>query len=193
MRILVAEDEKDIRTTYCSVLEKRGHEVILTSDGEDCLAVYTNELRHKKQRIQEMEIKYYIDHNGQASSSSSSLSPFDLVILDYRMPKKDGLQVAKEIFKINPMQRIIFASAYVKETLEESVKELQRVVEMLQKPFSLFALVDTVENREAYEGLKMLMATAKDIVKEEDFYNPSSDQIRELFEGLRRVQKFKGF
>ncbi len=187
----MAEDEKDIRTTYCSVLEKRGHEVVLTSDGEDCLAVYTNELRHKKQRIQESEIKHYSHRDGQASSSS--LSPFDLVILDYRMPKKDGLQVAKEILQINPMQRIIFASAYVKETLEESVKELKRVVEMVQKPFSLFALVDTVENREAYEGLKMLMVTAKDIVKEEDFDNPSSDQIRELFEGLRRVQKFKGF
>ena len=116
-----------------------------------------------------------------------------MVILDYRMPKKDGLQAAKEILDINPEQRIIFASAYVIQTLEESVKELKRVVELMQKPFTMSALVDTVENKEAYEGLKTLMATAKDIIKDIDIDNPSSDQIRDLFEGLRKVQKFKGF
>jgi YesN/AraC family two-component response regulator len=33
------------------------------------------------------------------------------------MPGKDGMEVAKEILTINPDQRIIFASAYFKETL----------------------------------------------------------------------------
>jgi len=106
------------------------------------------------------------------------------------MPKKDGLQVAKDILEINPDQRIIFASAYVKETLSESVKELKRVVEMMQKPFSVSSLSDTVENTEAYGGLKMVMTTSRDII--EDLDNLSGDQIRELFEGLKRVQKFKG-
>jgi DNA-binding NtrC family response regulator len=118
-------------------------------------------------------------------------SYFDVLILDYRMPKKDGLQTAKEILDINPEQRIIFASAYVQETLEESVKELKRVVELMQKPFSMSALVDTVENKEAYEGLKTLMIAAKNI-KDPDS-PPSNDQIKDLFEGLRKVQKFKGF
>jgi CheY-like chemotaxis protein len=40
-------------------------------------------------------------------------SPFDVVVLDYKMPSKDGMEVAKEILQINPYQRIIFASAYV--------------------------------------------------------------------------------
>jgi DNA-binding NtrC family response regulator len=130
-------------------------------------------------------------HDEMTTSSSSSSSPFDVVILDYKMPKKDGLQVAKEILDINPEQRIIFASAYVQDTLAESVKELKRVVEVMQKPFSMSALVDIVENREAYEGLKTLMSTARDVIKDLD--NPSSDQIKHLFEGLRKVQKFKGF
>ena len=212
MRILVAEDDKDIRTTYDSAFERRGHEVVLTSNGEDCLEVYISDLQHrqqqqrqlgeeeeKQQRSQEQDLKHYSNRDGQAASVSSSssssspmLSPFDVVILDYRMPKKDGLQVAKEILEINPKQRIIFASAYVKDTLEESVKELKRVVELLQKPFSLSTLLDTVENREAYEGLRMLMTATKDIINDLD-NNPSGDQIRALFEGLRRVQKFKGF
>jgi hypothetical protein len=35
------------------------------------------------------------------------------------MPKKNAIEVAKEILEINPEQWIIFASAYVKETLEK--------------------------------------------------------------------------
>jgi CheY-like chemotaxis protein len=178
MRILVAEDEQDIRTVYYMTLVDRGYDVILTSDGEECLEVYRQKLQEQQQY-----------HEEEISSSSSSY--FDVVILDYKMPKKDGLQVAKEILEINPDQRIIFASAYVIETLVESVKELKRVVELMQKPFSMSALVDTVENKEAYEGLKTLMICAKDIIK--DFDNPSSDQIRELFEALRKVQKLRGF
>jgi CheY-like chemotaxis protein len=177
MRILVAEDEEDIKSVYYMTLASRGHEVFLTSDGEECVNVY-------RQKHQEYHKEG--EHDGNISSSSY----FDVLILDYKMPKKDGLQVAKEILEINPDQRIIFASAYVKETLSESVKELKRVVEMMQKPFSVSSLSDTVENTEAYGGLKMLMTTSRDIIEHLD--NLSGDQIRELFEGLRRVQKFKG-
>ena len=187
MRILVAEDEEDIKKVYEVNLSDRGHEVILTSDGEECLKVYRQQLQEHHQ--QEEEERRH--HDEMTTSSSSSSSPFDVVILDYKMPKKDGLQVAKEILDINPEQRIIFASAYVQDILAESVKELKRVVELMQKPFSMSVLVDTVENREAYEGLKTLMSTARDVIKDLD--NPSSDQIKYLFEGLKKVQKFKGF
>ena len=176
MRILVAEDEEDIKSVYNMTLAGRGHEVFLTSDGEECLKIY-------RQKLQEY-------HEEGEHDRKASLSYFDVLILDYKMPKKDGLQVAKEILEINPEQRIIFVSAYVKETLSESVKELKRVVEMMQKPFSVSSLSDTVENTEAYGGLKMLMTTSRDIIEGLD--SLSGDQIRELFEGLRRVQKFKG-
>ena len=63
------------------------------------------------------------------------------------MPNGDGLQVAREILEINPDQRIIFASAHVRETLSESVKELKRAVDLMQKPFSISRLVDIVENK----------------------------------------------
>ena len=126
------------------------------------------------------------DEDDEKTSSSSH---FDVVILDYKMPKKDGLQVAKEILEINPEQRIIFVSAYVVETLTESVKDLKRVVELMQKPISLSALVDTVEDKEIHENMKALMATARDIIKDPD--NPSSDQIRKLFEALKKAQKFR--
>ena len=104
------------------------------------------------------------------------------------MPKKDGLKVAKEIIALNASQRIIFASAFVKETLRESVKELRQVVELMQKPFLPQALVDVVEDKEAYPELKRLFASVKKM-SETDFENPTPDQIREIFDSLKRIQK----
>lgn len=73
-------------------------------------------------------------------SSIYAKTPFDVVILDYRMPRKDGMEVAREILATTPRQRIIFISAYTLQTLEESVKTLHQVVELIQKP----ADIDTI-------------------------------------------------
>jgi hypothetical protein len=90
---------------------------------------------------------------------------------------------------MDPRQRIIFASAYVKETLEDSVKELKKVVELMQKPFEADALVDTIEDRESFEALKGLIVS----IKKFDLERPTTDQISSLFEGLRKLQKGRTF
>src|SRR6266571_378993 len=56
--------------------------------------------------------------------------------------KREQIEIEKEILEINPKQRIIFASAYVEETLEDAVKQLKQVVELMQKPFGADALVN---------------------------------------------------
>jgi CheY-like chemotaxis protein len=86
----------------------------------------------------------------------SAIPPYDVVILDYKLPGMNGMDVAKEILAVNPHQRIIFASAYVKETLQESVKQVKQIVELMQKPFTITQLVDTVEDKQVYEELKNL-------------------------------------
>jgi DNA-directed RNA polymerase subunit F len=100
--------------------------------------------------------------------------------------------VAKEILAANPSQRIIFASAYVKETLRESVKELRQVVELMQKPFLPEALVDVVEDSDAYPELKKLFVNVRKMT-ESDFENPSPDQIKDILEGLKKIQKGRTF
>ena len=105
------------------------------------------------------------------------------------MPRKDGMQVAKEILEINPKQRIIFASAYVEETLEDTVKQLKQVVELMQKPFGADALVNTIEDKEIYEGLKQIMLNLKQIKDA----NPSPKQLKSLLESLKKIQKGRTF
>ena len=80
--------------------------------------------------------------------------PFEAVILDYKMPQLNGMEVAKEILAVNPHQRIIFASAYIQETVKDSVKELKQVVELLQKPFPTSQLLETISDKQIYNQLK---------------------------------------
>jgi CheY-like chemotaxis protein len=201
MKILIAEDEPDIWKPYKIALEARNHEVVVTENGEECLEIYQQELLDQtkssssssssssKKTITTPIINNNVDNNN-TSPTLQPIPPFDVVVLDYRMPKRDGMEVAKEILELNPHQRIIFASAYVKETLEDSVKQLKQVVELMQKPFEADALVDTIEDKEVYQGLKKLMINVRQMDKESE---PTEEQLKDLFEGLRKIQKGRTF
>lgn len=170
MKILIAEDESDIALTYKIAFEDRKHDVIMTSNGEECVKQYHKALdSFKKSQITE----------------SFRKTPFDAVILDYKMPKKDGMQAAKEILIVSPKQRIIFASAYVLDTLNNAVKELDRVVEMVQKPFDIDDLVALVEDEEIWKGLESFNANVK-VLKKMGF---SHDALVDLLQGLKKLQK----
>ena len=178
MRILIAEDEQDISTLYKIALEKRNHKVVLTSNGEDCLKAYNDEL-----------YKNTFEESNNYCCIIGIRSIFDVVVLDYRMPAINGLEVAKEILAINPHQRIIFASAYVKETLEKSIKQLKQIVELMQKPFSVSELIETIEDIRLYNELKKLNVDT-DIIKA---MNPTHEQVMDLLEKLKGVEKVRAF
>ncbi|SRR5690606_14083288 len=172
MKILVAEDEQGIAEVYKVILEDRGHDVTVTMDGLECIEAYDKALSQLS-----------ID-SGKDQRSSQQV-PFDVVILDYLMPKKDGMEVAKHIISRNPHQRIIFASAYVKETLQDSIKQLSRVVELLQKPFEMDVLVDIVEDRAVYEELQKMQVRVE-MLKE---HNITHDELIDLLMGLKKILK----
>jgi two-component system cell cycle response regulator CpdR len=134
------EDEPEIATLYSHVLIDKGHEVTLARTAEDCLKIYSDSL-HREQ----MEKKILRD-----------VQPYDVVILDYKMPDRNGLEVAKEILAINSRQRIVFVSAFVRKWLYDSLKELNIPVEFLQKPVLNQVLIDNIEQKEVYEELERL-------------------------------------
>jgi CheY-like chemotaxis protein len=173
LKVLIAEDDKDTALLFKMALEKRGHHIITTQNGEDCLKVYHEEsqnIRHK-------------------TDLSERHQPFDAVVLDYKMPRINGMEVAKEILAVSPHQRIIFASAYVKETLVDSIKQLNQVVELMQKPFGESALIDTIEDKGIYSELQKLNVNIGDI----QAANLRHEQIREILDILRNVQRGKTF
>jgi CheY-like chemotaxis protein len=165
MKILIADDEPDLLSQYRTILEDHDHQIITTPDGESCVLEYSKAMTQNHE------------------------NPFDVVVLDYSMPKLNGLQTAKEILGLNQSQRIIFASAYVQETLVDSIKNLKQIVELLQKPFSLQALVDTIEDKNIYEELAKLNVNVQNLMD----LNPTHAQIRDYLEALRKIQKAKTF
>ena len=198
MRILIAEDDLDIATLYKKALEKNKHSVLITSNGKDCLMNYLTTLKNlRSSTIQTREAGVQIKDTHSSRNATAqprtlvdtNASPYDVVILDYSMPGMNGMEVAKEILSAYPHQRIIFASAYVKETLEQSVKELKQVVELMQKPFALKQLTDTIEDTEAFEELRELNVDV-DRIKGAEL---THEQIFDLLTKLRRIQKNRTF
>ena len=169
MKILIAEDESDILMQYEVALKDRHHEVVVTRDGEQCLDEFYKGLEQLE----------------SSRKSKTSRPPFDAVVLDYRMPKKDGMEVAKEILAIEPKQRILFASAYVLDTLVDSVKSLHQVVELIQKPFELDPFVELLEDKGIYTELEKLNVSVKGIKD----LNPTHKQVQDLLQGLKKLQK----
>ena len=177
MKILIAEDESAISMQYQIVLEERGHNVSICENGEECITAYKAALSlGKGDGTNDDSYKY---------SSELFMPPFDVVILDYRMPKKDGLATAVEIFDLCPSQRIIFASAYTAETLTTAVKNPHRIVELLQKPFDLEYFVDAVEDRSLYDQLERLNVRVRDLKD----HNLNHAELIALLEGAKKLQK----
>lgn len=169
MKVLIAEDDPNAASLYEMALADRGHEAMLTRDGKECIEMYLKAVSER------------LDDNLDARS----VSPFNAVILDYRMPKMNGLDVAKEILSINPRERIIFASAHVIDTLSQSISELGKVVELLQKPFEMDSFVDLLEDINITKGLEELNVDVKSIKE----LKPTREQLKDLLDGLRKIQK----
>jgi CheY-like chemotaxis protein len=174
MKVLIAEDEENIALQYKTILTKRMHDVRITCNGEECLEEYYRELEKlpAPQNLPYSRVKL----------------PFDAVVLDYRMPKKDGMQVAKAILAEQPKQRIMFASAYVEDTLRDSVKTLGQIVELLQKPFNINQFADLLEDKNIWKDLEQLNVKVKELRTS----NPSHAEIIALLGGLRKLQKGRG-
>ncbi|CAE6501297.1 MAG: response regulator [Candidatus Nitrosotenuis sp.] len=126
LKILVAEDNVFTATQYARVLEKSGHSVVIARDGQECIERYSDEL-----------IK--------SEFNSIDKNPFDVVLLDNNMPKKSGVEVAKEILDKRPNQRIIFASAYDINSLLKTPGTIPESVEVLEKPFSLNTMISKIQ------------------------------------------------
>ena len=167
MEILVVEDDIDAARMYRAALESRGHKVVTAFDGRDCLEIYQDAL-------------------AKATAVGGKIPgghPFDAVVLDYKLPRIDGLQVAREILRSNPNQRIIFASAYTRETLVNSVRDLNKIVELLQKPFDPEVLVNLIEDPSVSGKLK-------DLNTEVAMSNSvTNNQIDGLLKKLESIQK----
>ena len=117
---------------YSELLKVKGHSITVANDGEKCLAMYNDN---------------FTALSDKTTSANQHRQHFDVVVLDYKMPKLDGFEVARKIISSNPSQRIILASAYSKEIFDDAADYFNLPIEILQKPFSGSKFVELVENK----------------------------------------------
>lgn len=83
-RVFIVEDEDFIRDLYKDVFESAGLTVFSACNGDEAVNIF-----------------------------KTLKSRPDIIIMDHRMPGKDGVQTTKEILAIDPSVPIIFSSADV--------------------------------------------------------------------------------
>ena len=114
MKILVAEDEPELLRFYKVLLEDQGYEVLTTRDGEECLDAYR-------------------------TGSKMMKGDFDLVILDHRMPRMNGMEVAIEIAAMNPSQKLLMITAYSGVLAQRPAN-----MKIMAKPFEVDELLSVI-------------------------------------------------
>jgi len=112
--IFIVDDEFSIRLFYRTLLKRHGYEIIATArNGFEAVTLY----------------KCFTNKP-------------DVIIMDYQMPVENGLEAAKEILKLNPKQKIIFATG--NNLIKQEVFSIG-VVDLLIKPFNFQILIESIK------------------------------------------------
>jgi DNA-binding response OmpR family regulator len=113
--IFIVEDDRSIKILYEKFLKLHGFDVIDTAiNGDEAIEKFKN----------------------------FKIKP-DIILIDHRMPVKNGLETSKEIIELDKNCHIIFASA--DKTIKEKALSLG-ITGFLEKPFSLEELIDYLDN-----------------------------------------------
>jgi DNA-binding response OmpR family regulator len=116
--ILLADDEKALRELARAILQRSGYQVLLAADGVEALEAYRR-------------------HDG----------PIDLVILDLTMPRLSGRETFRELRRLAPGVRVMFASGYSVEEVQEEQDQTCGFVAKPYRPDGLTAAVRAALDR----------------------------------------------
>ena len=112
--IFIVEDDISLQRLYGLILENSGFQIIgIANNGIEA-------------------VKMYRDFSEKP----------EIILMDHRMPMKNGIEATKEILQISNHSKIIFASA------DNSIRNLALsvgAVSFLEKPFELKQLVNEIK------------------------------------------------
>jgi CheY-like chemotaxis protein len=112
-KVAIVDDEPSLCQVFSYLVKKMGYDsVFVANDGAEIVRAVLNH----------------------------EIDP-DVIIMDYRMPKMDGLEAAKRILDGKPSTRIIIVSA------DDSIRSETRTLGLIfaQKPLSLSKLRDLIQ------------------------------------------------
>jgi len=95
-RAYIVDDDEDIRCLIASTIEFANHG---------------------------LEVAGVASSGAEALAALPQLRP-DVIVLDFRMPDRDGLEIAEEILGADPSQHVVLFSAYID---TETVERAERI------------------------------------------------------------------
>lgn len=97
-----------------------------------------------KQGLEEEGFGVTIESSGDKGLLLALQQPFDLILLDWMLPKITGLEICKTVRKSNQVTPIIFLTA--KDTVQETIAGLQSGAnDYIKKPFSFEELLARIK------------------------------------------------
>lgn len=139
VRILLAEDDPDLRVLLALALEADGFEVVQVDDGA---------------RL--------VHQIGSAFLKADGPSTFDLIISDVRMPKLGGLDVLRALTRLEVFTPLILITAFGDESLHTEATRLGAVA-VLDKPFDIDELLFEVHRSVPPDYVRRGLARARNI------------------------------
>ena len=112
--ILIVEDDADVRELIVAILQAKGFEVLIASDGNEALRI----------------CKW---HKGEVG----------LILADLLMPGMSEPRLIEKIGHLNPGMRILYMSGYGGDAVGAHV-QLLRGIPLIRKPFTAVKLVEMV-------------------------------------------------
>lgn len=119
LRVLLVEDEVMIAELFAETLLSDGHDVAIAGDGQEALELF--------------------------DAAEAGGRPYDIVVTDIRMPRMDGVTLARSLRHGHPELPVVVVSGYAPaEQLSALVQARQAPVVVLPKPVNLSRLRSAV-------------------------------------------------
>ncbi len=159
----------DMSSEKIKVLLADDHEIIL--DG----------LKLILQQDQDVEIVGEAFDGEQVISELKRIPELDIVILDINMPKKDGIEVTKEIKAIYPEVKILILSMYNRKEFVKSLVEAGTDGYILKNAgkTELLKAIHSLAKGEPYYGAEITKTIMKGYQKSKIFDNPMDVNLSE--------------
>ncbi len=112
LKVAIVDDEPDLQRLYQLALSSKGYDIA------------------------------FVANDGTDAVEKNRKTPARVIIMDHRMPTKNGVEATREILAERPKTKVIFVSA--DEAVEKEAKEAGEE-RFLKKPISLKELIKNID------------------------------------------------